>query len=386
MVARLFTALCFAVFLLSDLYYEGIGRPFDYLGIAAAALWLTLGPRGPQVSRAWSMALPLVVIVAPWCITGAINGYVLSSLAIFVGALIVYPFGLSSQNYVDEKTIAKSINIIIAVGVSFLYFQIVYFYVIGNFVDFTDIMGSRQSRGFNESLSYFRASGIFQEPNAYCAVMFCLLSIVSTLRFRSLFVELAAISSMILSQSLWGIVGSIVVLWLLYGAKRAAIIAGASSIVLVIAALITHFPVEDFLETSVTFSRITNIQDDASQQGRYGDFENIKYGIDTLIGNGVDTSNFQEFGANGITFLIYSFGILGTVCLSLYFIIAVGVQARILIPLLFIITTYPPFSYMYFWFWLGLLSRPGRALSAGMVPQQPPSPSARLLSTSNDLA
>jgi hypothetical protein len=294
----------------------------------------------------------------PWLLVGGINGYFLASAAVLVGALIVFPFFQSNVER-QSDTFHSALKYAVVINIIMLVTQIYFFYFHGFFFDIHTIIGSIESRGFNESLRYFRPSGFFQEPNAYCAVMFCLLSIRVCLRQGVSSIDYFGILSMILTQSLWGFGASFVILGLIIGFMKATFLVMIIASLAYVLLLLVGVKVSDLAEISVTVARLMNIDDDPSRQARYGSVASWRLDEWFVFGNGVDTSNFQNVAANGVGFLFYSIGIVGLGLLSIWILIRERVHYKAGVSIIFLLTTFPPFAYMYFWVYLSLiLTRP----------------------------
>lgn len=243
----------------------------------------------------------------------------------------------------------------------------------GYYIDYSGVVGSISSRGYNSGLDYFRPHGIFQEPNGYSTLTFCLLVLAQHLPNRNLRIEGLGIISMVMSQSLWGMVGAVI---LCVGTLRqldrsSFIFLSALGVSITLAQLPTG--ILDLFLNVVTIERVADVTNDASFSQRVGGLFNLTGDSLTnyVLGSGVDSSAFQgQLGANGFSFLVTSFGLLFSV--PLFLIVCSSLQFRMstILPLLFLMTTYPPFSYMYFWAWLALLVflvRQKRWRSAGPV-------------------
>jgi uncharacterized membrane protein YkgB len=69
----------------------------------------------------------------------------------------------------------------------------------------------------------------------------------------------------------------------------------------------------------------------------------------------VDTSNFQLIAANSIGFLVYSFGVVGVALIFAWAAIRQKIHYKSTLSIMFLFTTFPPFSYMYFWVYFSLM-------------------------------
>ncbi|WP_334120256.1 hypothetical protein, partial [Limnobacter sp.] len=137
----------------------------------------------------------------------------------------------------------------------------------------------------------------------------------------------------------------------------------------------------DLIENSVTLKRILTIEDDPSKQARFGSTENIEYDLHFLFGHGLDTTNFQSIAANGLAFLIYSFGIFGTLMLSGMTVYLSQTKLSTLVIVAFSLTTFPMFSYMFYWVFLAwIISGSNNRATTFHLQQSQPSKSYKIIS------
>lgn len=344
------------MFLMSDIYYPGVGRAFDYMAVILLiyALFYLVSRQLNKIDYFYFLIGYL--ILGPWIFFGIFfnNGFLAVS-AISIGFLIVMPISRAMIYSLPRSSIEVQIKTIILVSSLILLIQSLAYYVGGYFLDFARFFGSIESRSLNEGLDYFRPAGIFQEPNMYCTIMFCLLSACSHFQQRNFRIEFIGIVGVLFTQSLWGIGAAVVLVYLLYGVKPLMwllILFGA------IGGLVVAFSgltVQDIADVSITVNRIINIDNDPSRQARFGSFNNLELDAFFLFGHGVDTENFQAIAANGFAFIIYSFGLIGMLVFSLILSAIVRVGNRTLIAVCFLLTTFPLFSYMFFWCWLAIM-------------------------------
>jgi hypothetical protein len=350
--------ICLAFFLFAEVYFYSLGRPFDYLAIGLLFL-SALVIKNNNATRIYVRFIaPTAFLIMPWVVLGLLSGHVLAASAFLIGVILVFPLGLALAENIGMDLISESIYYVLILSTGLFYLQLSIYYVFGVYLDFSSYLGDITSRGYNTSLDYFRPHGIFQEPNAYCTITFCLLALCPFLSKRRHGVESLAIFSLAASLSVWGAAASIMMFLLL---KRKFIIHPVVLSVFLFILLVTFGPgydVSGMIERSITLSRIVNIQEDASFGARLGEGRLFyaTFNPSFLLGHGINTSDFQAaFGANGVSFLIYSFGLIGAVLLFMIFCWLVMFDHRIILSMAFLLTTYPPFSYMYFWFWLALL-------------------------------
>ena len=352
---KLLVTLLFAcLFLFSDFYYTDIGRPFDYLALILLLLIVMLYKSNPPPKLRVNAVL-LFSLLLPWCIAGFWNESALAAIAIMVGAGYVVPLSVSVVAAVRGEILDRAIFLTLIVSLAIFYLQSGVYVATGIFIDIPQLAGSIESRGLNEALGYFRPSGIFQEPNAYCTVMFSLGTVYALMGRRWRYLEILLILSFLLSRSLWGFGAGAVLFGMLYGARYTfvAVIVGGFAVALLY--LTVGMDIEGLTASSTTASRIFGIFDDASAQARFGQMSNFEFGTALLAGSGVDTTNFQDFGANGIAFMLYCFGLGGAAAILLFYKIFLKIKLRTAVSVGILLTTYPPFSYMYFWFWLATM-------------------------------
>ncbi|MRI34327.1 hypothetical protein EOPP23_15160 [Endozoicomonas sp. OPT23] len=344
-------------FLLSDIYYQAVGRIFDYIAILIfLGMWVFNfhSFRSFQRSYIVSASLLLVFIVFPWLLMGVLNESVLASAALLIGLAFVFPLSYYFTCCGLRSSVEKSVNLLILLNALVLLGTYLTYHIFGVFFDIPSIFGSIESRALNVPLNYFRPSGIYQEPNAYCTVMFSLLAACSFMEKRSRAVEILGIITIALTKSLWGMGSILLLVYLLYGIRGLRNTAIVVITLFYTATLSTDISIDSIAERSVTVSRVVNLSDDPSRQARYGDVENVSFNIFFFIGHGVDSKNFQSLAANGIAFMIYCFGFIGSIIVFVYLLALNRANHKHMLAIVFLLSTYPLFSYMYFWFWLGI--------------------------------
>ena len=341
------------VFIGSDLYFQEIGRPVDYLFLALTTLYLVRNYRSYSARVAVS-SFAFIFLLLPWLLLGGLEGHLLIASAMSAGVLVVFP---SVKLYVSQnpQTVDSGLKITTKIILLFFFFQFFVFHVFKTFIDFNSMLGSIPSRGWNESLNLFRPSGIYQEPNAYCVALYCLVAaraIVFRAKDWTVFVGLV---SMMISQSLWGMVGAVILAYLIYGAKRT----GYTLLGLLVFGSITlntlGFSFSDLVNASYTLNRIATIDADPSRDGRLGSLVDYLGYENLIFGSGVSSDQFQQLGANGLAFVLYSSGIVGMLLILIALLPRSRLHAKKSIIVLFLFSTFPPFAYMYFWAWLAIM-------------------------------
>lgn len=358
----LLSVLC--VFSMWDYYIPELGgRVLDYLGIAF--LFIIIGRQilsSARIHLKYSdLYIVLLLTMAPLVIAAYFQGAWFPATAVLVGASLV--FGSYFYPSYSSRELHKHIGWLIAFHLVFFYAQYGAYKALGVLVDFHSSFNVLEPRTFNEVTGYFRAAGLFQEPNSFCLTIYMLNAVRIFLReskFDVLF--LASLFAIFVSESLWGF-GAIVILVLLkvnffrVSKRSLATLLGIVVIAFGGWSVVKESP--DILVSvldPITVARITTLDDDPSRKGRFGgeaDFEMVSL----LFGRGLSTSEFQTFlGANGIGFYIFSFGVVGLVFfVSWIFSDAKKNRLGIVATVLFAMTSYPLFTYAFWWAWLAIL-------------------------------
>ena len=107
---------------------------------------------------------------------------------------------------------------------------------------------------------------------------------------------------MMISQSLWGVAGAVILAYLIYGAKRT----GYTLLgLLVFGSIMLNtlgFSFSDLVDASITLNRIATIDADPSRDGRLGSIGNY-FGYENLMfGSGVSSDQFQRTGSKWVGF------------------------------------------------------------------------------------
>jgi hypothetical protein len=209
-----------------------------------------------------------------------------------------------------------------------------------------------QSRVFS---SITRFSGFFLEPATFALTITALLAVYLKSRRRRWpdLVVCGALGAILVSQSLWGcLAGPVVVaLWL----KRNVTIAIA------LCALASVFMVGEISVGSGDaglVDRLQNLSEDASANERYSGLLTVvgELSTNTLMwfGHGVSWSAW-EYGANGLSFLVYSVGLVGAIaflgCLTA---LAQSKRVATMMTILVILTAAPIWGQMFIWLWLAI--------------------------------
>ena len=159
---------------------------------------------------------------------------------------------------------------------------------------------------------------------------------------------------MVLSQSLWGAVGAVLLMFVIYELKTAVMI--FLGLLVAGAALAQFFgdQLTQLTESSITLQRILEIDSDPSREGRIGDLDSYLSYSGLFLGKSFALDQFQQLGANAYAFLIYSFGLAGCLGLAIVSALSLEITWRKLLVGGLLFVTFPQFSYMFFWSWLAI--------------------------------
>lgn len=350
-------------FAFSDFYFPGVGRLFDYVFLAVIVFSLPFVHLGRNRNHQLAFLTAFWVLL-PWLVMGAISGSLLMIFALCTGILLVsLVFGNHALEYREDFD--RYLKAAIILCLAFFFVQYILQYSIGYYLDIHKAVGSITSRGWNEDLLYFRGSGIFQEPNAHCTVLFCLITIRRLTFGRKDWTFPVSLLSMVLSLSLWGFGATLLLIFLFYPPKVSVSIIGGLVLLALGFLAFSGVSMDSLVEDSVTLHRITNIDDDPSKQGRLGSSENYLNYDHFVLGSGFSRDQFQTIAANSYGFIFYALGLAGIGIVALIGVTYLGVRWKSIVLVLFLFTTFPQFSYLYFWVWFPLILAPPSRLEQG---------------------
>jgi hypothetical protein len=344
-----------AAFALSDLYYLG-GRYFDYF-VVLISLVLVYLFRYKNKTLMLDL-IRLTLILSPWLLMSFLTGNSLLAFAIIVGLIIVIPgtFDLVSS---DIPLLKRTFENVMFAIVFLLIFQFAIFQLTGNYIDFTSKLGSYSGRGYR-GYGLFRPHGIMQEPNAYSTVLFALLYLYSKFPYvRHWLVNLAFIS-ILLSLSLWGVL----MVPIFYSIFYRRLLSKRALIISVITIAFSASAIFDAIEGTNIIERLDFSAEDSSRNARYGNIDDMVNSIGFITGNGFNSNIFQKFGANGISFILHSLGVIGCLILMIVVRLQNVLHAKDIIFIGLMYTTFPIASYMYFYVTIGSIIAINRGLCA----------------------
>ena len=412
MKVSLYRCFCFA-FLCSmawDIFYmNGIGRMLDYLAfVILIILFLFSSDNDHHESNPIASYMYISIFILLLIGLQSLVRTDPQAIKSYFG----FCMGISSYFLVRKLNFLPNFYFFRNV-ICFLFFfqfvQLVTFIISGHYVDFSALTGGVPSRGVNETVSvlFLRSSSIYQEPNGYAVTLLFLFSLFTatasnSLRYRStsqfLYTYLLVCFSLISSGSIFGIISSLCLSFLIAFYFILSILVRRSIrwnhvsqslfLKLVFASCSVAFFViciSEILSTilEIAFKRLTLIDSDASALARFQVNSDLLSFLSTeslhhiFFGNGLTTydGTFQLFlGANCYSFLLYSVGIFGFLCLLLfsytpifsfrskmllfstepsllgYFPIAV-----VFLCLTLSLFTWPLYTYQFYWIFLGIL-------------------------------
>jgi hypothetical protein len=326
---------------LNEFYHEQYGRFFDYLALILIFPLIVI--RNYKIKD-----LSLFFFFAPFIFFGLINNQILPSLAVLSGVIIIRLF-YNEYTFLNIEFI-NVLEIVIAIHVAAFVIQIILFYVFKLPFSIIDLFPTLQaSRTYNSGLDIIRPGGLMMEPNSYAANIFMLSFISYKLRKKLNTVVIIALISVPFTTSLWGIALFLILIYL-YSSFRFKLVIG---VLLFLALNYLIF----FLEDSITYIRLLQILEDpmsdnsiVTRLGLNSDRQNIDI-LSLIFGHGINSTMFQDFGGgNGYSYMVYCFGIIGTLALLLWFYFSNGL--KMLILFLLFNFTFPYFSYLIFWLFM----------------------------------
>lgn len=326
---------------LNEFYHEQFGRFFDYFALIFIVPLLFRKKFNLKDFSLFSFFAPFIFI-------GFLNNQILPSLAVLSGVLVINLFYNCFARFTNE--FIKVVEIVLIIHLFAFGVQIFLFYGFNLPFSIIDLFPSLQaSRTYNSGLDIIRPGGLMMEPNSYAANIFMLSFISFKIRKKLSTVVKIALISVPFTTSLWGIALFLILIYL-YSSFRFKLIVG---LVLFLAFNYLIF----FLGDSITYVRLLQILDDPMSDNsivtRLGLNAN-RQGVDIfslIFGHGINSTMFQDFGGgNGYSYMIYCFGILGTLTLLCWFYFSNGL--RMLFLFLAFNFTFPYFSYLIFWLFM----------------------------------
>ncbi len=345
---------------LFDLYYSPLGRIFDYMAFLLLFIFIVK----KELLINYKILLYLIV---PFSFGVLFFNDVKSVIGILFGVFFGYIFYIYYQK---NQSIIPFVWISIFMSIIFL-IQLLSFKVLNFYIDFTTILGSLSSRNYIEETDFFRASGLFQEPNSYCVFSFVMSTILLYTKYEHKYKDIAVvllISTMIISNSLWGMVLAIGLTGLLILRKKYKYILSMVLVLIVTQSIwlenrtkyrITNVFIESTVQERYIGSKFTEIDNQQINGLLVKENDSMILKIKNFIlGYGSSSYGFQvRYGANGISYLLFNFGLFGLV-LFLYYVYYLDdtKYKQKLIITLFLLTSYSYFTYAIFWVWFVVMN------------------------------
>jgi hypothetical protein len=305
--------------------------------------------------------LGFLLAVLPSSLLAIVQGRVITTVAFLTGCLLIYS-AYSSETY-DSERLRRQMGALIVVNLVFFFVQFAAFRGVGVILDFHSHFGVISPRVFNEFTGYFRAAGLFQEPSSFSIMIFMLniVRLICSQRTDALFV--LSLVALLVSESLWGFGAGALLLMFRYGLLR---VTPTRAVLALLSIAFAIWAFNKLKESSallelvldpITVGRLLDLENDPSRQGRFGVEEPVAFDLWLVFGRGISADDFQTFmGANGVSFYLYSFGLLGLLILLGWLYME---SKREFVPtailVLFAMSSYPQFSYAVWWAWLALL-------------------------------
>lgn len=342
-------------------FYLGEIRIFDFLGLTlAVAIPCLLTPmrngfalRLDRSATLLTFALFTLILIYSLLGIASHPDNLKPAIGMLLGAtVIVLVRGFSLR----RRAIDDCIRYVAYAHLAAFFVQLAYFYGTHELLNYHAALGL-QPRLLS---SVFRPAGLFLEPAIFCFLA-CSIFLLRRQRQQPFSVlDYLLLLSMALSLSLWGILVAFI-LFFAFRLRIAVLSALAAAIVLILLVDIekySHSPVYLLLE-----SRLTDLAADASTQGRFGGtlilLSNMLTDPAVILGRGINNS-FAEYGSNGFSFLVNSFGLIGTsLLLSLCLLLAPPRQWMLFgLSMAILLTAAPLWKTLYFWLWIALMLLP----------------------------
>jgi len=285
----------------------------------------------------------------------------LTSAAFLIGCAFV--FGVFFRRDIDYRLLYRQLGWLIVLNLIAFYVQYLTFQMTGYLINYHGLIGVEPRVLIG---GFIRAGGLYQEPNSFCLVLFMLNAVrLFCPREGRDRLFLISIVTLILSESLWGLGAAIfLILCRIYlseaKVRRVPIVLPVTGGVVLFAALFVDWSsVLELLFSPVTIGRLLDISNDGSAQERFTGAQGFAVDLRFFLGHGPSTLDFQSYlGVNGISFYIYGFGLIGYL-LFLLFVLKIS-DGHVMVKVAMVVlamSTYPLFTYAFWWAWLALLAK-----------------------------
>lgn len=368
-------AASLGAFTLWNYYFGPFGEGFRLLDLLAVvlifiSLLARLALRGHFAAKSIRLLAArwvwLFALVSLFMVSGVIGfardsaNFLRPISGIWMGMAVFLVFYCSN---VAGLWVGRVIGWLIIVHALALFVQFAAYNSTGVLINYHQIIGAEP--GVFSSI--FRPAGLFLEPSSYSVTVIMLLLLRWNVRPGLDWISLAALLSVALTVSLFGVlaVSSILVFFFW---KRAWFWLVGGVVVLVATLGISGFSASP--EVVFLTDRLLNIGSDASISTRHGGLVATLQGTGDVprlwFGGGLG-SDYHPLGVSGVGFLAAAVGILGAI---LWLAIAMGLspprrRVRVLFALLLVLVAAPIWTMMFWWAWLGLLLNRSLVVQAG---------------------
>lgn len=287
--------------------------------------------------------------------------------------IFVYSY-YSSLNHVDD-VYRKWLTGILLISVSAFFFQGIYYFLSGEVLKMVLVAPGDVRVWYGGEI--LRLTGFYMEPNSYCIATAMLVLLRREVMHQSLdLLAYIGIATLIISMSLWGAMIGVFILAYDYLSRKRNGVQIFFVLIIVLPlmmgsmfALASHLGKHDPLRVTL-FDRAEKIMDvvtgttshvEGSFRDRYLAISKVdKRNVSDwqmFFGHGISITDFQNYGgANGLSFLLYSFGLAGILVIALALIIlALRRGLSLSLWILISLSSYPLLTYFYWWAWLALL-------------------------------
>lgn len=353
----------FALFMLWDYYIPAAGgKVLDYLGIAILVLSLmprvAFGDWRPLAITSTHFLFLLTLL--PLLALGIVRGGFLTSAAFLLGCLFVYSVYFNED--IDYQFVYRQMGWLIVLCLIPFYIQFATFWLTGYLINYHAWIGAADPRVLVGAL--IRAGGLNQEPNGFCLTLLMLnaVRLFCPKPGRDYLLPISLVT-LVVSQSLWGIGAAIFLMlcWIYMSeakVRRVPIVLPVTAGIVGLAALLIDWPtILELVFSEFTATRLLDIANDPSAQQRFTGSGGFAVDLRFFVGHGPSTLDFQDYlGINGISFYVYGFGLVGYLLFLAFVFRVSGGQAIIKVAMVVLaMSTYPLFTYAFWWAWLAIL-------------------------------
>ena len=360
---RFFSVLAYVLFASSlwDFYYIGAGiRVFDAVLLATFPLILlhqALGQQKyiPQEGHLGGVLVPLIVLVLINILYTAFHNA--DNIKAVIGVLLsLVMFASILVTRLDKAQLGTALSALIAFHSCVLLLQYIFYKVGGQVINPFSMLGL----DVRVLSSVFRPAGLFREPASFAFQIFTFLSLKYLLSQKFDGVCWFGFACASLSFSLWGYVALTTLLLFIYWKEKIAWVFVMSA-----TGLAVYFwePIQHKVTASILTRRIQTLGEDGSVGTRYIGFLEDGHSIITdavfWFGQGPSTSSYDYFGANGIGYMVSTWGVLISLFWAAGLVVKIQPGRRVFVILVvgLAATAAPMWTKFYWWVWLALVLR-----------------------------